>query len=474
MRLDAIKLDSFRCFEELTVTFDQKLTVLVALNGSGKTTILDAIRIALWPYVNSFDLANSAFNDSANTITIDDVTIAVINEHAETARLLPAQIQAFGELVGITEWERFRTRASPRSQTLEDSNTKQVRYRAREIQEKANQPDSSRLDLPVVGYYGTGRLWSQKKLTSGKKTKTETVNKLIRTYGYRDCLDPASSYKAFEDWYTKACISNYAELLKIGQREKKVALFDRTIFSDRIEVVQNAINTVLSETEWRNIAYDANIEELVLTSQTTDVSLKVRQLSDGVRNMIGLVADIAYRCCQLNAHLGADAAKQSKGIILIDEVDMHLHPQWQQLVLKQLQEAFPNLQFIVTTHSAQVLSTVSAKHIRIIRDVTPKDYSGKKFIIEKPAEQTRGIKSSDILAEIMATNPIPNVSEANDLSRYKGLIQQGLHTSDEGLMLRKELNLHFGENHSEIKECERLIRLVAFKHSLPKRGGGDA
>ncbi len=77
--------------------------------------------------------------------------------------------------------------------------------------------------------------------------------------------------------------------------------------------------------------------------------------------MLALVGDIAYRCYKLNAHLGEEAPQRTHGIVMIDEVDMHLHPSWQQTVLTDLCSAFPKLQFIVTTHSPQVLSTVRRK-----------------------------------------------------------------------------------------------------------------
>jgi predicted ATP-binding protein involved in virulence len=87
--------------------------------------------------------------------------------------------------------------------------------------------------------------------------------------------------------------------------------------------------------------------------------LSVALLSDGIRNMIGMVADIAFRATKLNPQFGFLAAKETPGVVLIDEVDMHLHPEWQQVVLQSLTTAFPALQFIVTTHSPQVLTTVN-------------------------------------------------------------------------------------------------------------------
>jgi predicted ATP-binding protein involved in virulence len=190
--------------------------------------------------------------------------------------------------------------------------------------------------------------------------------------------------------------------------------------------------------------------------------------------MIGMVADVAFRCHQLNPHLGKRAALEAQGVILIDEVDMHLHPQWQQVILTQLQQAFPKLQFIVTTHSPQVLTTVPAKQIRMIKDVTPQGYVDKQYKVEVPDEETRGVTSGDILSQVMGTHPRPDILETQILSQYKALIQQNQYTTEPALALRQALNAHFGECHPQMIECERLIRLVEFKNKLSKREGGDA
>lgn len=124
-------------------------------------------------------------------------------------------------------------------------------------------------------------------------------------------------------------------------------------------------------------------------------TMPVAQLSDGVRNMMGLVADIAFRATKLNPHLGLEAARQTAGIVLIDEVDMHLHPSWQQTVLASLQEAFPNIQFIVTTHSPQVLSTVSREHIRVL------EQRAGVYTASSPAFSPLAHESGDALAHIM-------------------------------------------------------------------------
>jgi predicted ATP-binding protein involved in virulence len=472
VRLDSIHLEKFRCFHDLTLNFDEKLTVIVAVNGAGKTTILDAVRIALWPYATSFDLANNGFNDPANTITIDDVTKAMVSEDGE-ARLLPSRISVTGEVFDVTHWSRIREKESPRSKTLDDPETRRVRQQAKATQERVRTQESTMIELPILGYYGTGRLWSNKKEKKKVATKTEIDNSLIRTYGYMDCLDPASSYRAFEKWFIKTLNGHTAEIGKIIKRDGALSLNYETKFSDRIAVIRNALDTVLESTDYQEVDLDIETQSLSMHNHKAGIDLKVDQLSDGVRNMVGMVADIAYRCYQLNPHLGARAALEAKGIVMIDEVDMHLHPSWQQLVIGQLQEAFPNIQFIVTTHSPQVLSTVPNECIRVLHEVTDED-GQRRMTATTPTEQTRGSASHEVLACVMDTHARPDLPETQQLTEYKSLIQQDLYRSEQALVLRQQLDTHFGSTHHLIKECERLIRLVEFKRGLPQRGGSNA
>jgi predicted ATP-binding protein involved in virulence len=99
-------------------------------------------------------------------------------------------------------------------------------------------------------------------------------------------------------------------------------------------------------------------------SAITPVSFE--HLSDGQRTALCLIADIARRICLLNPQLGRDAISKTPGLVLIDELDAHLHPKWQRLVTKGLKSAFPAIQFIVTSHSPQVLGELAPEEIILL------------------------------------------------------------------------------------------------------------
>ena len=101
-------------------------------------------------------------------------------------------------------------------------------------------------------------------------------------------------------------------------------------------MVQQAIDSVLQETGWHSLEYSVSHEKSLILKHDEHGTLKVELLSDGIRGVLAMVGDIAYRCIKLNPHLGLNAAKESSGVVMIDEVDMHLHPAWQQTILGNL------------------------------------------------------------------------------------------------------------------------------------------
>ena len=159
-----------------------------------------------------------------------------------------------------------------------------------------------------------------------------------------------------------------------------------------VKVVQDAVNEVLKPVGWQHLQYSERYDKSLVLKHPTYGVMKISQLSDGIKNMLAMIADIAYRCVLLNGHLEDQAAKKSPGVVMIDEVDMHLHPQWQQTVIKALRDAFPRIQFIVTTHSPQVLSTVPAESIRVIKHEIDSD-TGQIISSANPPLKTKQRRS---------------------------------------------------------------------------------
>ena len=203
--------------------------------------------------------------------------------------------------------------------------------------------------------------------------------------------------------------------------------------SQQLRAIKLACETVLEDTAWTNPQWSPVVNEITL-SHPTRGTLPLSYLSSGIKIAVGLVLDVVSRAARANPHLGAEELLNSvPGIVLIDEIDLHLHPVWQQRILTQLTKILPRVQFIVTTHSPQVLSTVGAEHIRIIdgEDVRGVDFSA-------------GLRSDIILEKILGTRAEPPLEITDDLDRYMALVDAGEGETDDARTLRSKLDERLG------------------------------
>jgi predicted ATP-binding protein involved in virulence len=165
-------------------------------------------------------------------------------------------------------------------------------------------------------------------------------------------------------------------------------------------------------------------------------------LSDGFKSMLAMVADIAYRCITLNPHLG-EKALESSGVVLIDELDVHLHPNWQQKVAKMLKATFPNIQFIVTTHSPLILHSLELGDRIITLEDNQVYYHDNKF----------GRDADDTLLQIMDTK-----IETPFLKEYLELIETGRGRTSEALALRQKIEDLVGHDYKELAKVDALMQ----------------
>jgi predicted ATP-binding protein involved in virulence len=274
------------------------------------------------------------------------------------------------------------------------------------------------------------------------------------------------------DWFVYTSLAKFDRQIR-GLEEEFMDLYDDKPYESFIMAVSTSVESALKPQIWNKLRFSYEKQALVIRHHEHG-ELKVEQLSDGFRNIIAMVADIAYRCIRLNPHLSQQAPKETEGIVLIDEVDMHLHPSWQQTIMPNIQQAFPRIQFIVTTHSPQVISTVDKKNIRLIQKHWNEKTQSWCFESVTPVFQTKGVASYEALAHIMGIDPVPDVEEARWLADYHQLIQSNNYGHETACLLRKKLEQHFGKAHPELLECDRLIRLMDMKKKFNKKAGKNA
>ncbi len=316
---------------------------------------------------------------------------------------------------------------------------------------------AANVTLPLISFYGTGRRWELDD-THARRPSINPPNE--RCIGYEDCLASSASFGLFTDWYESMFLATAGSPVTGVQKANRP--------EHLLAAVNHAVESVLEpETGWGGLHWDNNERQLMLTHPIQG-RFPLNYLSDGVRNTVALVADVAHRCARLNPHLGVNAAQMTPGILLVDEVDLHLHPEWQQSIIRMLREAFRQIQLIVSTHSPQVLSTVDVSAIRVVRCLNG------SVQVSAPQFQTKGVESADVLAAVMGVDPVPKVPEAKRLSDYRALIEEGEWTGPAAHQLREQLVDHFGPQHPLMLECDRLIRFSQFKRRRMKEEGENA
>lgn len=397
MYIKKLQLKNFRCYETLEIDFEKELTAIVGENGRGKTAIFDGIAICLEPYL-------STFTTGGLHITPKDVRRTPLYDEEQhligMAKHYPVEIAL--EVVD-TEGNRLYCHKlfdEKGERTVEDTISNLGVQLA----------DSNDKTLPILSYYGTSRLWTDSELLQDKHKSL-----LNRSVGYEECLEPSSSFNTFSKW-----LEHISKEKTLVYRMIKYAIL-------------KAVDSCLQSTGLSGIYYSDVLKALVIKHKDLGEQL-VSDLSDGVRTIISMAMDIAYRMVRLNYHLGDRIMLDTPGVVFIDEIDMHLHPLWQQFILNDLRKTFPKVQFIITTHSPQVLSTIPPEDIRIL-------VWSSKFEGVFNTDFSLGAESSQLLQDIQNVNARPHsLSIVKKLERYLELVSIDKWDTQEALELRKELD----------------------------------
>jgi len=405
MKISRITIKNFRAIKTLELPLDPQLTVLVGNNAAGKTTILDAIAIGLGailtrlPSVSGKKFRQSDIRQTPNQAPYTRVTL---------------------ESTDNVIWDQTKKRdQNKRTQQAipPDKKLGELHHYLENIINDVQ--DGKPTNLPVIAYYGTDRAALSSSIQRYLKKN------LNRFKALENSLVATQRFQTMIEWYA------YQE--DIERREQS----QRQDFEYRLsilETVRQAICQMMPGCS--NPRTLINPLRLVVTFQYLNGHqeiLSLNQLSDGYRTTLALVMDLARRMAQANPH---QTIQQSEAIVLIDEVDLHLHPIWQQHVLVDLMATFPKAQFIVTTHSTQVLTTIKPEHIILLTRQNDN-------IIAEQATSSYGAESGRLLVEIMGVNERPP-AEKNKftelLGKYYDLIENNQGESQAALKLRQELN----------------------------------
>lgn len=342
MRLKRISLSNFRCFEDNPFTFHPEFNLIVGANGTGKTAVLDAIAVAIATWLLGFSRRNDK-----KPILLADAHLSYVEKEGESQFIesWPVTVKAEAEVAGESVyWERSK-----------DSPTGNTRYGNAgdliELAKTCDQQLGNDITLPLISYYGTMRLWQDPRASKTAPTISDT-NKPSPLDGYKHCVDPRIAVRELVAWFAR----QEWQAFQLGKE------------SLMLKVVREAILVCVEGAE--QLRYDPKRKELLLTlkdGKPQPFSL----LSDGQRCVVALVADIAQKAVHLNPHLGKNVLTRVEGVVLIDELDLHLHPRWQRRVIEDLRTVFPKIQFICTTHSPFLIQSLRSGEELMMLDGTP-------------------------------------------------------------------------------------------------------
>lgn len=369
MRIDRLTIFNFKAFRLREITFDPHFNLIVGDNATGKTSLLDALAIAIDSWFLGMRTA-----ERAGGIDTGHVHLATYL-HGDTAtfeKQFPSRIEAQGVVLGASiNWARELSREGGKTTTVE----------AKEISILAEGADmdvrnGKEITLPLICSYGTERLWFESRHHNKSSKKGDISPKRPSRFdGYRDCTAFEIQQTILLEWMKNQFLASK----QFEQATNAWNLVKGAIFG----CVENATD----------VYFDPRYNEFVVRQDSLGDHL-FSNLSDGQRIMLTLIGDLVRRIVTLNPHLQDKALVETSGIVLIDELDLHLHPKWQRRVIGDLKHTFPKIQFVATTHSPQLIGEALRDEVQILE-------GGK---VTKPS-RSFGVDSSAILDEVMHVSP---------------------------------------------------------------------
>jgi len=437
VKLSKIEVTNFRCFESLTLPLHPEVNVLVGANGAGKTSLLDAIATSLWDVVAANGSASQRRRDNQRaSLHASDIHVVPGSDSSETGRKDFVQFRTTAGDVynaGHLEWTDFIQYRPPNGFHYDQQGTRPVHDYFQELWQEIKRTDSKALiPLPVVAYYRADRRFSQMP-NMGNIFELE----LARTGAYDNALNAGANFQAMCQWFY---LRENAEL-----RQKVQFTQDRDFVFNDLQAVRKALMIGLEGVE--RIFFDDNPPTLKASfarRHGVTETLELAQLSDGYRNLLALVLDFARRLAQAHPHWPEPLT--APGILLIDEIELHLHPRWQQTVIPNLRKVFPNTQIIVSTHSPQVLTSIHEESIRILKD---------RKLFSAPT-RSYGAESQRMLKSVLETEARPPENEnAIDLTVIFRQINAGQY--DEAKRGIASLQERMGQDEPALIEALTLI-----------------
>ncbi len=370
LNLEHIEVDNFRLFKSFNCLFHPRFNLIVGVNGSGKSSLLNLLSICICAWLEEI-----GFNDPIDKVQFSpyDLRTWVVESSGELrfefstfAKIIASrrEISTITKEIKISDWIRDYWR---------DWNG-DIRYDFSYLSPIFQHNTS--ITLPLYAYYRTDRLWNPISIDPviiTDLTQAAMEARYQRLDGYTGWSNAHTDEKELTLWLLKIDIIAY-------QKQKESMPLGW-------QLLQTALNTCYENFDrLRFMADKAQVVLYTLDGKSTPFN----QLSDGQRTLFAMIGDMVRRAVLLNPHLGEKVLEETPGIVLIDELDLHLHPKWQRRIIEDLRRTFPKIQFIATTHSPFLIQSLRDGGLIQLDGETGEEYSNAS--IEDIAENIQGVE----------------------------------------------------------------------------------
>lgn len=435
MRIDKIEIENFKLFDKVEFRFNKHFNLIVGINGSGKSSLLRALAVALGGWANAY------IKDDRNLRPIEKNEIREIQREGrfDPTKLTLIKTSGIAQIIDknsntkpvSVKWTRSRQEGSETTFTscsvLFGSYPKWYNFNSfsslgsdtLKYIERGNT-----FNLPLIAVYECDRLWLAKNQLN---IEASAKAQYSRFDPYVDCFHTGANHEAIGEWLLKH------ELASLQLKEETPVLLS----------IKNAVRNALENCT--DISFDFGEGRVIVDFE--DKSIPFEHLSDGQRTILGLFCDIARRAAILNPHFGGEASERTSGVVLIDELDLHLHPKWQMKIIGDLQKVFPNIQFICTTHSPILLRSIEKEKIIVLED--GKQSQSEIF--------SKGRDINSILYDFMGVSRRTQEYEDKVDNLFGFLDDENIERAEELLV---ELKKDYGERDAIVIEAQTMLDVL--------------
>lgn len=418
MKINTLELNNFRSLHHIDIELDGKSTILFGVNGTGKSSVLKSINLLYANIINR--IVNRKELKQSYALTLEDI------QYGKKETKISAEFILEGEIIKYS-----------RNITRKDGNKGHDIASLKKIVESFQSKyfsDESQDNIPIFVNYGTNRLVLDIPLRIRNRHEFDIYS------AFEKAIENKIDFRTFFEWYRDQ--EDYENHCKVENGDLN--------YKDRsLEAVRESVMVMLEDCDNLRVARKPRLEMKI---DKQGRSLNVSQLSDGEKCTMALFGDLARRLTIANPNLKNPLL--GEGVVLIDEIELHMHPSWQRTILKNLKSTFPNIQFIITTHSPIVLNEIDDGY----KVFFLKSCNVNNEIVEY--NRLDGFDANYILEEFMGTKSMNENTEKLIHSMYILINQKQFDMAEDKIMQLEKLA---GKNNKDVITARMLIKRGRFQ-----------